>query len=102
MNIDTHAVPLISDTTGALLAVAGRYVPDCHIGLILGTGSNACYMEKFDKATIPKYDGPFNGHSHIVVNCEWGAFGEDGKLDKCRTKYDRQLDALTVNPGEQL
>ncbi len=102
VNIDTHAVPLISDTTGTLLAVAGKEVPDCHIGLILGTGTNACYMEKFDAATIPKYGGPFDGHSQIVINCEWGAFGDDGKLEKWRTKYDRQLDQLTVNPGEQL
>ena len=46
---------LINDTTGTLLAVAGNKFPDCHVGLILGTGTNVCYMEKFDAATMPKF-----------------------------------------------
>ena len=84
------------------MAVAGTDVPDCHIGLILGTGSNACYMEKFDRATIPKFKGDFGKHTHVVVNCESGAFGEGGKLENVMTSYDRQLDELVVNHGEQL
>lgn len=140
VNIDTKA--LISDTTGTLLAVAGKDVPDCHIGLILGTGTNACYMERFDKVTIPKFGGDFQPHSGVVINCEWGAFGEvrkqadikgeklesdngrqkesdeekklegakdrldevgkGGPLETVLTQYDKQLDTLVVNKGEQL
>lgn len=94
VNADIKA--LINDTTGTLLAVAGTDVPDCHIGLILGTGSNACYMERFDAATIPKFKGQFGKHTQVVViNCESGAFGEDGQLEelKVMTDYDKQLDA---------
>ena len=94
---------LISDTTGTLLAVAGQDVPDCHVGLILGTGTNACYMERFDTETIPKYKGDFSNHDGVVINCEWGAFGEKGdQLKNVTTPYDRQLDELVVNNGEQL
>lgn len=93
VNADIKA--LINDTTGTLLAVAGQDVPDCHIGLILGTGSNACYMERFDAATIPKFKGQFGKHTQVVINCESGAFGEDGQLEelKVMTDYDKQLDA---------
>ena len=104
--VDIDTVALINDTTGTLLAVAGNKFPDCHVGLILGTGTNVCYMEKFDAATIPKFRGEFGNHSHVIINCESGAFGDDGKLDKWRTSYDRQLDEELkknkVNPGEQL
>ena len=95
VNADIKA--LINDTTGTLLAVAARKVPDCYIGLILGTGSNACYMEKFDTDTISKCKGKkyvnFDQHSHVIINCESGAFGEDGELEKLKvmTKYDREL-----------
>ena len=53
--VDIDTVALINDTTGTLLAVAGNKFPDCHVGLILGTGTNVCYMEKFDAATMPKF-----------------------------------------------
>ena len=53
--------------------------PDsCQIGLIAGTGSNACYMEK--QANITKLD-EVNPDGKMVINMEWGAFGDDGCLD---------------------
>ena len=104
VNADIKA--LIDDTTGTLLAVAARKVPDCYIGLILGTGSNACYMEKFDADTIPKCKGKeyvdFDKHSHVIINCESGAFGEGGELEtlKVMTKYDRELDEQLHKDGQ--
>lgn len=99
-NVDI--VALVNDTTATLLSMAGKAeAPDCYIGLILDSGTNACYMEKFDADTIPKYKGDFSPE-HVIINCEWGAFGDDGKLDKWLTLYDRQLDKETVNCGEHL
>lgn len=97
---------MINDTTGTLLAVAGREEPDCFIGLILGTGSNACYMETFDADTIPKCKDKkhvnFDNHSHVIINCESGAFGEGGELKdlKVMTDYDRDLD-MQLHKDEQ-
>lgn len=55
---------------------------DCYVGLILGTGSNACYVE-------PRY-------GNEIVNIEWGGF------DKMpRSKVDIDLDKITANPGRQ-
>ena len=92
-------VALVNDTTGTQLAV-GNEVPACNIGLILGTGTNACYMESLD--AIPKFNGDRKRYSQVIINTEWGAFGDDGKLDKWMTPYDRQLDDEVVNHGQQL
>ena len=92
-------VALLNDTTGTQLAV-GFDDPNCHVGLILGTGTNACYTEKTD--AIPKYGGDRSRYSHVVVNLEWGAFGDDGVLEPWLTEFDRQLDAQVENKGEQM
>ena len=95
-------VALINDTTGILLSV-GNEVPNCHIGLVLGDGANACYMEKV--RNIPKFSGD-RSHKKVIVNTEWGAFGDDGKLDRdplrIRNKYDDQFDENSSNRGQQL
>lgn len=38
---------------------------------------------------------------HVIVNTEWGAFGDDGKLDAIRTKYDQEIDEDSLNPRKQ-
>lgn len=97
-NIDVDVVALVNDTTGTQLAV-GIKDPDCHIGLILGTGTNACYMESLN--AIPKFDGNRSQYSKVIVNTEWGAFGDDGKLDPYLTAFDNELDTLVINKGQQ-
>ena len=92
-------VALVNDTTATQLAV-GNEVPDCSIGLILGDGANACYTESLD--AVPKFKGDRKNYSQVIVNTEWGAFGDDGKLDEWRTNYDRQLDVKSSNHGQQL
>lgn len=36
----------------------------------LGTGSNACYVERVKNSEM--YDGPENGKEHVLINTEWG------------------------------
>ncbi len=36
---------------------------------------------------------------YMIINTEWGAFGENGELDFVLTKWDRRVDELSVNPG---
>lgn len=38
----------------------------------------------------------------MVVNTEWGAFGDHGELDFILTKWDRNVDKLSINPGKQI
>lgn len=83
---------LVNDTVGTL--VAKSYTePSCDIGVILGTGTNACYPEKM--ANIKKWRGiPPKGT--MIINIEWGNFN---KLPV--TVYDKEVDAATPNPGFQ-
>ena len=90
-------VALVNNTTATQLA---NKAPDCSIGLILGTGTNACYMERLD--AVPKFKGDHKNYSQVIINTEWGAFGDDGKLEKWRTEYDHKLDKEAANHGEQL
>ena len=92
-------VALVNDTTATQLAL-GNEVSDCSIGLILGDGANACYMESLD--VVPKFEGDRKRYSQVIINTEWGAFGDDGKLEEWRKEYDRQLDKESSNPGQQL
>jgi len=72
----------------------------CRIGLILGTGTNACYLEDIKNIeTINKDDFP--GEEHMVINTEWGAFGDNEELDFIKTKWDIAVDEFSVNPGKQ-
>ena len=74
---------------------------NCRIGLILGTGTNACYLEEIkDIETIDRDN--FAGQKHMIINTEWGAFGDNGELDFIRTKWDRAVDENSVNPGKQI
>ena len=38
----------------------------------------------------------------MVVNTEWGAFGEKGELDFIRTKWDYNVDKFSVNPSQHI
>jgi len=38
----------------------------------------------------------------VIINTEWGAFGDNGVLDFFRNSVDYQLDAQSLNPGHQL
>jgi len=85
---------LVNDTVGTL-AAAAYADPRCDIGVILGTGTNACYRERTSRIT--KWRGKGSVGKWMIVNIEWGNFN---KLR--RTEYDRLLDASSSNPGEQV
>ena len=85
-----NVTALTNDTVGTL-AARSYADPNCDMGVIMGTGTNACYREKL--SNIQKLRGS-NPEGHMIVNMEWGNF------DKVRlTRYDRQVDEASVNPG---
>ena len=84
-------VSLVNDTVGAL--AYGRYKNSgCDMSVILGTGTNAAYIE--DVSKIKKYALGENLVGKMMVNTEWGNFS---KLP--RTAYDKKLDEATENSG---
>ena len=38
----------------------------------------------------------------VIINTEWGAFGDNGTLDFIRTDADRNIDKESINTGKQL
>ena len=77
-------------------ASAIRYFDqDAMVGLILGTGSNACYVERTERiSALPEgQHGP-----EMIVNVEWGNFDGDALL---QTQIDRDIDDITPNAGQQ-
>ncbi|MEQ2307575.1 Hexokinase-2 [Ameca splendens] len=70
--------------------------PKCELGLIVGTGTNACYMEELHN--IETVEG---NEGRMCVNVEWGAFGENGELDDFCTEFDRAVDECSNYPGKQ-
>lgn len=71
------------------------------INLIPGTGSNACYVEK-TKNVYCAIPGKFSENKkEMLVNTEWGAFGERGLLDFIMTEFDHAIDENSINPSKQ-
>ncbi|XP_053204289.1 hexokinase-2-like [Panonychus citri] len=99
--VKCEVVAVINDTTGTLMSCAHRN-RECRVGLIVGTGTNLCYMEKLSR--IPKWKPPKGDDEkpRIAVNCEWGAFGDNGVLNEILTDFDRQVDANSLNQGMQI
>ncbi|CAF1218651.1 unnamed protein product [Didymodactylos carnosus] len=98
-NINVQCVALVNDTVGTLMACAYKD-PHTAIGLILGTGTNACYMEQLNK--VGTWDGDHSEPKQVIINMEWGAFGDNNKLNHIRTKYDEEVDLSSLNPGKQI
>ncbi|CAL8296962.1 hexokinase-2 isoform X1 [Gadus morhua] len=95
-DFDIDIVAVINDTVGTMMT-CGYEDHHCEIGLIVGTGTNACYMEEVRNMELVDED-----EGRMCVNMEWGAFGDDGALDDLRTVFDREIDAGSLNPGGQL
>jgi len=90
-NVDITA--LANDTVGTLIAKAYDTL-DCDVGVIFGTGTNACYRES--TAAILKMPSLKKMADRMIVNIEWGNFN-------CLpvNQYDRKLDSESTNPGKQ-
>jgi hexokinase len=98
-DINVKVLALVNDTVGTLMASA-YHDQSTRIGLILGTGSNACYVEKLEN--VKTWTGDRNDPKQVVINMEWGAFGDNGCLDFLLTEYDIEVDKTSLNPKRQM
>ena len=97
-DVSIDVVAILNDTTGTLMSCAWKE-PKCRIGLILGTGTNACYLEDVEK--VDTFSPEKKEDDHVIINTEWGAFGDQGELEFVRTKWDLEVDRMSLNPGKQ-
>ncbi|KAL5160337.1 Hexokinase-1 [Glycine soja] len=65
--------------------------------IILGTGTNAAYVERVP--AIQKWHGPLPDSGDMAINMEWGNF-RSSHLPL--TEYDCALDAESLNPSDQI
>ncbi|XLR22716.1 hypothetical protein HN51_068963 [Arachis hypogaea] len=93
--LDVHVAALVNDTVGTL-ALGHYHDPDTVAAIIIGTGTNACYLERID--AIIKCQGLLTASGRMVVNMEWGNFWSSHLP---RTSYDIDLDAESPNPNDQ-
>ncbi|XP_073302543.1 hexokinase-1-like [Primulina huaijiensis] len=94
--VDMRVAALVNDTIGTL--AGGRHTnKDVAVAVILGTGTNAAYVERAQ--AIPKWHGPLPKSGEMVINMEWGNF-RSSHLPL--SEYDIALDAESLNPSEQI
>ncbi|XP_005990008.1 hexokinase HKDC1 isoform X1 [Latimeria chalumnae] len=95
-DVDVDVLALVNDTVGSMMT-CGFEDKYCEAGVIIGSGTNACYMEELRHIDLVEGD-----EGRMCINTEWGAFGDDGSLEDIRTEFDREIDLGSINPGKQL
>jgi len=93
-NIDVLCI--LNDTTGTLVQGAALD-KRAKIGIILGTGANAAYLERAEK--VKHWETDRHGEKNVIIDIEWGAFGDNGTLDFIRTKFDIEVNTATLHPS---
>ena len=92
--MNTRVTALANDTVSTLVAKSYKD-PHCDVGVILGTGTNACYPERF--SNVKKLKKRKNLSGEMIINIEWGNFNRIPL-----SSYDVKLDKATWNPKEQI
>jgi len=94
--LNVKVVAILNDTTGTLMM--GSYDKhDTCIGLILGTGANAAYFEQ--SKNVVRWHGNVSKSKNVIMDPEFGAFGDNGCIDFLKTEVDKEIDANSLFPG---
>lgn len=94
-DISVNLVAIVNISAGTLMALAWSYT-SCKVGLIIGTVTNAAYVEQ--SALCERYEGD-ESLPLMIINTEWGNFGLNGHMDFIRNEFDKLADAGSSNPG---
>ncbi|KAK8139381.1 hexokinase [Apiospora sp. TS-2023a] len=114
LDVPVLVVALANDSVGTLLTRAytassqGNTVAAktaTTIGAIFGTGTNAAYVEKLENVKRLHGRADFQSRAPddlMVINTEWGCFGDgqDGLLPS--TEYDEVLDMASPHPRQEM
>ncbi|KAM8770719.1 hexokinase-4 isoform 2-T2 [Rhynchonycteris naso] len=84
-DFEMDVVAMVNDTVATMISC---YYEDhrCEVGMIVGTGCNACYMEEMHNVELVEGD-----EGRMCVNTEWGAFGDAGELDEFLLEYEKLI-----------
>ncbi|KAK7258118.1 hypothetical protein RIF29_32572 [Crotalaria pallida] len=92
--LDMRVSALVNDIVGTI-ALGHYHDADTVAAIIIGTGTNACYLERID--AIVKCQGLPTTSGYMVVNMEWENFWSSHLP---RTLYDIDLVAESPNPDQ--
>ncbi|VVB15733.1 unnamed protein product [Arabis nemorensis] len=92
--LDMRVSALVNDTVGTL-AGARYWDEDVMVGVIIGTGTNACYVDQKD--AIPKIQS-ISSSGTTIINTEWAGFSKILP----QTIFDQEMDEASVDRGEHL
>ncbi|XP_057676780.1 hexokinase-1-like isoform X2 [Corythoichthys intestinalis] len=90
---DVGSIAMVNDTVGTMMS-CGYKDQSCEIGMIIGTGTNACYMEEMKNVKRVE-----SNLGRMCINTEWGGFGDSGSLADIQTEFDVLVDKTSINPG---
>ena len=96
-NLDITIAALVNDTVGTMMAQSYMHSP-CSVGVIIGTGTNAAYIENLSE--VKKWKGKSTPTGKMIINMEWGNFDRE-RRHLPMTRYDEDLDEHTPNRGIQ-
>lgn len=93
-DLNVNVVAVLNDTTGTL--IKGSYDdPKCCIGLILGTGCNGAYLERAER--VQNWENK-RAAKQVIIDSEFGAFGDNGCIDFIKTEFDKAVDDGSLLP----
>ncbi|KAI0519977.1 hypothetical protein KFK09_007441 [Dendrobium nobile] len=93
--LNMRVTALVNDTVGSL-ALGHYHDEDAVAAVVIGTGTNACYVERTE--AIIKSQGLLTNSGGMVINMEWGSFWSSHLP---RTSYDISLDDESPNQNDQ-
>jgi hexokinase len=94
INVNVEAV--VNGAVGCLLAHSYRSL-DTLMACTISTGTNAAYWEKVEAIQKSKLEA--RDDDDMIINTEWGSFGDKNPMLLPRTFYDNRVNRQSVNPG---
>lgn len=76
------------------------YLKKFFISIFLGTGTNASYLEDTKKLIYGMQNADEDYlHSQMIIDTEWGGFGDRNEAEYIITQYDKIIDKRSDHPG---
>ena len=94
---DVRVSAVCNDTVGTLIS-RSYSDPNTAVGIILGTGCNAAYMENTERITKCTTNSTTG---KMIINMECGAIGDNNPSILPLLPFDVTIDPLTPNAGRQ-
>uniref|UniRef100_A0A240SX15 Phosphotransferase n=1 Tax=Glossina morsitans morsitans TaxID=37546 RepID=A0A240SX15_GLOMM len=97
-NIHIKDIFVLNGTTATLISCAWKH-KETKIGVTIDRDTNAVYEEKMKHIQLFSEER-FN--STMLINTQWGSFGNHGALNFMRSPIDFALDESSTNPHEAI